>query len=371
MKQTSESENLILEVTDLARGGAGVARDEGGRVVFIPRSAPGDRLRVRIVRAEKRYAQGEILEILTASPDRVTPACPVFGRCGGCEWQHLPYERQWATKVNGVKLSMERMKVPFTGKIEELPAERIWNYRNRVQLRGFGSQIGYYAPESHDLVPIESCPIAREEINAEIPRIREEGARLRKPYKVEIEVLADRVRTTWNSSHAAGGFRQVHDEQNEKLKSWVDSVVPSNVPLLDLFGGNGNLSLGLASRMTEVHCVDVSSPAGNPEGTPSRYHFHRSAVLPWVLKNRAAAPGGVAITDPPREGLSQDRGEIANALESRGITGWVLVGCDIDSWMHDIFDLTRGGWVLQRVGVLDLFPQTHHVEGLAFMTRRD
>src|SRR4051812_46602980 len=92
----------VLRITDLSRGGAGVSRDPSGRVVFVPYSAPGDLVRVRIVEAEKRYAQGEILEILEPSVERQVPPCPVFGKCGGCQWQHLPYSLQWSTKSKGL-----------------------------------------------------------------------------------------------------------------------------------------------------------------------------------------------------------------------------------------------------------------------------
>src|SRR4051812_16815630 len=93
---------VVVRITDLSRGGAGVSRDESGRVVFVPYSAPGDLVRVRIVETDKRYSQGEILEILEPSSDRQTPPCPAFGKCGGCQWQHLPYSLQWDTKANGI-----------------------------------------------------------------------------------------------------------------------------------------------------------------------------------------------------------------------------------------------------------------------------
>src|SRR5580704_6655799 len=95
-------EILELEITDLARAGAGVARDPSGRVVFVPLTAPGDRVRAQVVDADKRYAQAILLEVLKPSPLRAQAPCTVFGRCGGCQWQHISYELQWKTKRGGV-----------------------------------------------------------------------------------------------------------------------------------------------------------------------------------------------------------------------------------------------------------------------------
>lgn len=369
-------ELLTLTITDLSRAGSGVARDESGRVIFVPFTAPGDRVRVRITETQKRYAQGELLEILAPSEIRQTPPCPLFGRCGGCQWQHLPYELQWKTKAGGVRHALERVQVPIPTEFEELPAERIWEYRNRIQLRGERGQVGFFAPRSHDLIPADGCRIARPEINAAWQATAEEGARLPRPFKVELEVLpSGEVRRVWNSPHGAAGFRQIHDEQNAKMVNWISRNITSGQELLDLFGGNGNLSLPLTGRMPLIHCVDVSAPKDPPAGTPPNLQFHRSAVLSWLLRfsgkvaeNQANWPRSVVL-DPPREGLGRDFTEIAKCLEKVNATEIIAVGCDPDSWARDVARFVRRGWKLEKAAVLDFFPQTPHVESVALLRR--
>jgi tRNA/tmRNA/rRNA uracil-C5-methylase (TrmA/RlmC/RlmD family) len=372
---------ITLTIHDLARGGAGVARDESGRIVFVPYTAPGDRVRARILEprdaraAKKNYAQAELIEVIEPSPSRVRPPCPVFGRCGGCQWQHLPYELQWRTKVAGVAHALKRVQVELPGPMGELPAERVWNYRNRVQLRGEGHELGFFAAGTHERVPVAACAIARPEINAVWEQVREEGARLPRPYKVEVEALPDgSIRKSWNAPHGAQGFRQVHDEQNEKLKAWVADRIAPGGKLLDLYGGAGNLSLGLAGKMASIDCVDVGSPRGPGPG-PS-YRFHRSAVAPWVERQASAVKNaptalryGSAVLDPPREGLAEDFGVIARSLEELGVAEIVAVGCDPDAWARDVSRFIKRGWRLEEVAVLDLFPQTPHVESLALLRR--
>lgn len=366
----AESLALPLDITDLSRGGAGVARLPDGRAVFVPLTLPGDRVQVRIVRTEKRYAQAEVVEWLEKSPHRAEPRCRVFGQCGGCLWQHVPYDLQWKTKKSGVLHALSRVGIPAPdGGIEELPAERAWEYRNRIQLRcDEEGRLGFYARGSHTVVEIERCEIARPEINAVLPGIREKGSATPKPFKVELEVLeSGKVRESWNAKHAAAGFRQVHDEQNEKLRAWIARSIDSGRTLLDLYGGSGNLSLGLASRMAAIECVDTGSPAIRPEGTPENYRFHRAPVLPWLRRRKDPRPGGglSVILDPPREGLGEDGPEIARILEALGADEAIFVGCDADSWARDLSRFVRRGWKVRSLGVLDLFPQTPHVEALA------
>jgi len=370
--EKGDSQLLEIEMTDLSRGGSGVGKAPDGRVIFVPLTAPGDRVRVRIVKADKRYATAEGVELLKASELRVTPRCPVFGRCGGCEWQHLPYEFQWKTKAGGIAHALKRVGFTDLPAIEELPATGVeWNYRNRVQLRGQGGQAGFFGRKSRELVAVERCDIARPEINAALDGIRAEGARLPREYKVEVEVLEDgTVRKIWNSRHAAGGFRQVHDAQNLRLQAWVDAAIPDGAVVLDLYGGAGNLSLGLAARVSRVDCVDIGAPAEQPEGTPSNYRYHRMPVSRWLgqLRAREGASETVAILDPPREGIADDFAAVAESLAGQGARRLVLVGCDVDAWARDLSRFAKKGWKPVRLAALDLFPQTHHVESLAVLS---
>jgi 23S rRNA (uracil1939-C5)-methyltransferase len=362
----------VVEIKDLSRSGPGLGRDESGRVIFVPFSAPGEKVRVEVVEVSKRYAEGKIQEILVPSPDRVKPPCPVFTRCGGCEWQHVPYARQWQTKVAGLKSALERVGVPCPEKSGEFPAKKIWHYRNRVQLRGDGDEIGFLAKGSLDLVPIETCPIAREEINALIPSLRKEGALRGRKYKAEVYVDEQGTHTFWNRGHAAGGFQQVHTEQNEVLRQWISDRIPEGSVLLDLYGGAGNLSLGLAEKVHEVHCVDAWGPK-NIDGQPENFFFHRSHVDHWIrdfswpesVENKTK----VAVLDPPREGLGAPWLTIVEGLNRLDVKLVLAVGCDSTAWAQDVRRITRHGFHLEEIGALDFFPQTHHVEALAVLKR--
>ena len=364
---------MELEITGLSRAGAGLGRDAQGRVIFVPFTAPGDLVRVKIIAEEKRYADAELLEILRPSPQRVLPPCPVFGKCGGCEWQHLPYSLQWETKRSGVAHALSRVQVECAHlPLEEIPAEQIWEYRNRIQLRGYKNEIGFYARGSKRLVPIEKCHIARPELNAWFEDVKSEGFARTREYKAELEVFPDGVISlAWNAGHSAQGFRQVHDEQNRKLQDWVKRNLSGAPALLDLYGGRGNLSLGVAERFGEVHCVDFSS---REEESHEHFQFHRAAVLPWLQiaqPHLASFPSIDVILDPPREGLGVDLAPIVEILKNLPVRKILLVGCDVDSWARALARFVKHGWKLEGIAALDFFPQTHHVEALGILFRSE
>lgn len=366
---------ITLLITGISRSGPGLGRDSSGRVVFVPFTATGDEVRVEIVAEEKRYAEGRLLEILKPSPQRIAPPCPVFGICGGCQWQHLPYGLQWDTKKEGVLHSLARVNVDTKGiPWEELPAERVWEYRNRVQLRGFGDEIGFYARGSNRIIPIEKCYIARPELNAKIPAARENGKTRPREYKLELEVFpGGEVTESWNQGHSARGFRQVHDEQNEKLRGWVARHLSPGGTLLDLYGGSGNLSLGIADRFEAVHTVDYGAPLNKPEGALRHHSFHRQGVLEWLLREKESLtrmPAPIRLVlDPPREGLGNELVPILEQLRALPVAETLLIGCEPDQWARATSRFLRHGWKLRSLGALDFFPQTSHVEALAALTK--
>lgn len=380
--QSSPQKNfapVVITIEDLSRGGAGVGRDERGRVIFVPFTAPGDMARVKLHKIKRRFAEGELIQLIKSSSLRETPHCPVFSRCGGCQWQHIPYQIQWQTKEEGVKESLRLARVEVPEDWRGFPAQQVWEYRNRIQLRGRGSTIGFYAKQSKTLIPVTRCDIAHPAINAEIEAIAVEGERLQQPYKVELFVDdSGKVMRVWNEQHGAAGFRQINEAQNSVLQEWIKLVFPSVSGLLDLYGGSGNLSLPLIELTGEIHCVDIGSPGPRLAPDMDKLHFHRSPVLPWLkarlaqLRQKQISVTGQkwgAIIDPPRGGLGDDTTTVIDALDKHNVETLVLVGCKTDPWSRDIARFVDSRWSLRKVAVFDFFPQTSHVESAALLTR--
>jgi 23S rRNA (uracil1939-C5)-methyltransferase len=377
-KKNLPPEIRTLRVEDLSRAGAGVAKDEAGRVIFIPYTAPGDVVKVKLLTQKSKFAHAQLLEILQPAALRQTPPCPVFGRCGGCDWQHLPYSLQWQTKVQGVEEALKRFKVPVATSLHEYPATSIWSYRNRIQLRGSKKDLGFYAKASHTLVPVSRCAIVRPELNEHFEAIRRQGELLGKPYKVELEVLPDgEVRSDWNAATAAHGFEQINSEQNHNLKQWVLDNMSRNQPVLDLYGSSANLSAQLAAYSPRIDCVDLTIPLNPAAVFPENIFFHEGDVYSWIVKkaqqtavqkNPAAQETYSAIIDPPRGGMPQQLGEFIQCLLRINVSELIAVGCKTDTWARDLKEFIQQGWNVEKVAVFDFFPQTAHVETAAMLT---
>jgi tRNA/tmRNA/rRNA uracil-C5-methylase (TrmA/RlmC/RlmD family) len=398
-----------LKIQDLSRGGNGVTREVaaagtlGGdkpRVLFVPLTIPGDIVTVKVVAEERRFATAEVVEIESPSPDRVKAPCAVFGKCGGCTWQHVPYATQWKTKLAGALHALSRTEVKLPARaVEEFPAANPWNYRNRVQLRARpaigpdgktvdGVTLGYFGRRSKDLVGVSRCEIAREELNAVLEETRAEAEAMIEEkitkgepspeVKVEIEVLPDgTTRKAWNARHGALGFRQVNDDQNAKLQAYVRENIAEGAHFFDLYGGAGNFSYDDAARYSFVECVDTGSPEGGFEGQPENYRFFRGDVPRWLDRRTKEFEKGVfkpkgpieVVLDPPREGLGDQSNKIAASLERLKSKKIVAVGCDPDSWARDLSRLAKHGWRVEKIAIFDLFPQTPHVESVAVLVR--
>src|SRR6266481_5499234 len=200
-----------LKIEDIAFGGKGVAREQG-KAVFVPYTVESELVSAEIVREKKQFAEAELVEVKQASPDRVEPQCPYFGRCGGCAYQHISYEHQLAIKWRQVRDALQRI-----GKLKGVPMRPIipsseqYAYRNRITVHAQDGVIGFFRRESNRLIDIERCPISRDEVNRSLAELR-----------------AQHVRDghyTLRASSSPRIFSQTNDAVVNALRDLVDNLV--------------------------------------------------------------------------------------------------------------------------------------------------
>jgi 23S rRNA (uracil1939-C5)-methyltransferase len=164
-------EIITIKIKDLAYGGDGVGKSSDGRAVFIPLTAPGDLVKIKIKKIKKNYAFGELIEILKKGKGRVNPPCPVYDNCGGCQLQHISYAKELESKKNNIEELISRI-----GQIEEFKVNEVisgveaFRYRNKAQ---FPLKVdeeneitaGFYKRRSHEIVPYHDCLIQHPLIN--------------------------------------------------------------------------------------------------------------------------------------------------------------------------------------------------------------
>ena len=163
MAQPGDIVELVID--DVAFGGAGVGHIDG-LAVFVPFAIEGERVKARVTTVKKRFAVSELVSVETTSTDRVKPVCPWFGRCGGCQYQHIAYPRQLEIKRRQLSNALQRIGgVGEDRGIAAMPAApRHYGYRNKITLHGIEPR-GYVATDNRTILPIESCPLASDPIN--------------------------------------------------------------------------------------------------------------------------------------------------------------------------------------------------------------
>src|SRR6185312_2352031 len=353
-RQERDPREVTVEIDGLAMGGDAVGRQRDpagaesasdGRATFVPLAAPGERVRARIERQKGRVTWGELTAVERPGPDRVPPPCPLFGTCGGCQWQHVTVEAQRAAKRAIVERALGVVIPPVRA------AGPDFGYRDRAKLTvGPGGTLGFHARRSHAIVDLGDpprCPLLGPELGRALPALRALARGLAPGIELEAQAGAEGVHL--NVVHA-DGVSAGHARRE------IDRLGTAGVVGLSL---GGKPALGRAD-------VDAAEPGSPPLAIPGGGFAQAgragtaALVAAWSARPPAEAPDTVVL-DPPREGA--DRAHLDAALRARRRI--VYVSCDPQTLGRDARHLEAAGFGLVRAVALDLMPQTFHVEVVA------
>lgn len=368
--------DITVTVDSLGNNGDGIARHDG-KVVFVPLTLPGERVRVKPVTRKKSFIRAQVLETLESSPERQTPPCEYFGRCGGCDWQHAPYPMQLEAKAQSLTDALTRIgnlnNPPITPIV---PSEAIYHYRNRIQGVVKSGRFHFRHRGSEQLLSIKNCALAEEPINA---YLSDDEALSKGPQgRVEIAVgdngLSVLPMNEENSTEA--GFRQVNTAVAEKLAQLLDTVsAPLNTDsCIDLYCGRGTWSIEIAQRRPDSRVIGIDVSEDNIRIARERSLASGLANLRFqhgrvesVMKSLPLT-NSFCIVDPPRAGLATT---VCEALCENKPQHIVYISCHPASLARDLAQLTATHFKLERVTPLDMFPQTAHLETLSLLSRID
>lgn len=395
---TSELNAVELQVFAFAAGGDGLARGDDGKVVFVSGVLPGERILAELTETRRDFARGEVLKVLDTAKERVKPPCPhVEQGCGGCDWQHVGPSVQPGFKVAIVADALRRLGGIDDAVIVEGTVLDAMGYRTTVRLAGAGEgRPGYRRAHSHDLVPVDHClvahPLLDELIHEADFGLAKEitlrcGARtgerliVANPTTEGLQVPPDVVvvglkelkagRRVWIHEELAGrrwrfSARSFFQDRPDGAEALIEAVRAGvGVPgegrgrLVDLFGGvglfAGTVDEGWQCELVEWSASSVADARVNLADRNVR--IHKLNVTSW-----RPSPADVVVVDPPRTGLKAPG---VKAIAATGATRVVLVSCDPAALARDSALLKTSGYALERVTVIDLFPQTSHVETVA------
>ena len=378
-----------VEITGLANGGDGICRVEG-EVCFVRYALPGDRVLLEVEAKSRGALRAVILEVLEPSPDRTQPSCGVFGRCGGCTWLHFDYPAQAEWKCRIVKDCFSRIgKIDVDVEWEEIPALRM-GYRTRATFRRGGSRWGFYEARSHDVVDIPECPLCHPHLNAALGALRATDATgsvaiTVNPEGDEVLVWSDEDATPLkeafplaNSPRDAGrresflcdgvpvvngSFAQSSLLLNRLLVRHVHALIGDARSVLDLYCGCGNFSLALADGRRIVG-LDHDGAAIMAADRRDRGEY-RVGDEEEFKTHIGDSAWDVILLDPPRAGAKR----IMRTLATCDAEAIVYISCDPATLARDAAVLVRGGWSVDGLTVVDMFPHTAHIECVARFRR--
>ncbi len=379
-------QEIELEITTLTNMGQGLGRMDNW-VVMVPYALPGELVRVRIYRNDKNFSEGDLVSVLRPSPHRVEPPCPIFGKCGGCQYQHLDYAEQMEWKRRQVEELLQHMaKVEFPV-APVIPSPREYGYRSKItphfepDREGAVQEIGFLKTgRRKELVDVPRCDIATDAINAVMDRERavirskswKRGATLllRDTGK---EVLTDSTATALAEvggltfEFLAGDFFQNNPFILESFVTYAVQQAKRGRArfLVDTYCGSGLFSLFGARDFESVTGIEISSTAverarrnAERNGLTNCHFTAGSAEAIFEGITLPAAETAVLI-DPPRRGSDEI---FLRQLFAFGPHTIVYVSCNPATQMRDLRHLLEAGYHLTAVQPFDLFPQTKHLE---------
>ena len=393
-----------MTIEKLVYGGEGLSRVDG-QVILSPFVLPGETAEVERIEERKGVVRSRLTRIESASEHRVQPGCPYFGRCGGCHYQHASYEYQLQQKVEVLREVIRRVGKFDAPKHIEVVSGPEWGYRNRSQFHLQKGRIGYLEAGSHTLCPITHCPISSPKLNEALGAVI---AMMKQPHfpnfirslelftnetDVQVNVLeSDRpvarhffdrcadgipgfVRSALEYPAGDDTFRVSHRSFFQVNRFLVDALVTAALDgvsgdrAADLYAGVGLFSLPLARKFNSVSAVEASTSAlrditFNAERAGVRLEMSQSAVDEWL----ATATGSFdfILADPPRAGLGKRAITELVRLKPQRLN---IVACDPATLARDLTGLLASGYHITRMTLVDLFPQTYHMETVVWLEK--
>lgn len=413
-----------LNIEKLVYGGYGLAR-EGSRVFLVRYAAPQELVDAEVLEEKKDYSYAQIRKIVIPSEVRRSPLCPHYGVCGGCQIQHIDYPAQVESKEAILLETLRRIgHIANPPLFESLRSGQEFGYRIRVQLKVKNGHIGFFRPGEREVVDLEECPVLHRRINDLLGPLRECARHIRElqeihvtyspledrflvkfvtPTEIDREFLKalkedclppevagvgdySRLRTVlnrrywigqehlymkagrWRYRLGADSFFQVNYTLWEKFIEAVTGGV-SFRKALDVHCGVGFFTIPLSEKGNFIEGSDSNGSAVNDAHYNAKLNSRDNVVFVKSdayrhLKSRGGEVLDLVVLDPPRSGL--ESGEVDLLIRNRP-ERIIYISCNPSTLARDLRQLLRGGYTLEGIRLVDMFPQTYHIESVSYL----
>ena len=395
-------EIVKVRIEDVAFGGSGVGRVQG-MVIFVPFTVTHDEVAVTIRSVRKKFALGEVRQILKPSPWRVSPVCPYFGRCGGCQLQHIDYEQQLVIKEKQVRETFTRLgNFPSPPVLNIISSPGRFHYRGkadyhiRMDKQGRLLSLGFMQGASDSVLDIERCEIVAESINQSCQALRadllagagehrrdrqtiwsslEDGTIIAVPDDAAAPLLLSRIVRGRRLAVPYDGFFQINTTLLDGLVEQVLRMADlrGGEMVLDAYCGVGLFSLFLAPSAGSVVGIEINGAAiqcarENLREVDSGQAIFLQGDVGEVMNKqftKRRRQADVVVLDPPRTGCDRS---VLDAVRATAAKKIIYISCNPATQARDMRYLVEAGFSLESLQPLDMFPQTGHIEVIGLLT---
>ncbi len=420
---------MIVKVEKVVYGGKGLSRD-GSKVIFTPFVLPDETVKVKPVKEKKGFIETELTQVIEESKFRREPLCKYFTVCGGCDYQHIQYDFQLKIKEENLKENLIRIgKITEFPSIEIVPSPKEFFYRNRVQFKVCGNHLGFYKKSTHQVIDIDNCPLLLDEIFSIPSKLKEvltffvvqpyeihvfyagEGALLKFffPKRIKSVPKLKDIKKILNLKIQGLGiyykkgnrtflqqvignkftfekvldyrfrigidsFFQVNKYQLPNLIKIVSENVKGAKILADMYCGVGTFSIPSSKFVEKVYGFELNRFAIddakenaqiNQTNNVEFFPFETKKGIDFLIQKKI--PVDTIIFDPPRSGLNRYIIEKTSSIKS--LHKIVYVSCNPSTLARELNLFKTKGFSIQKIYMIDMFPQTYHIESIVVLTR--
>lgn len=410
----------IVKIFDVSYEGAGVGKI-AGQIVFVPKTLIGETVEIDIVKKTNSFLVGKVKKVVCASQQRIAPNCPYFDVCGGCDFQHCSWQYEQQMKIQILK--KELSKIEYANEIEFVPSSSRFAYRNKIKLEVIDGKLGYFKAQSHDFFEIETCPIASENIEKALPKLKEflKGNSFKKLKNIYIKQVDENVAicllfdknchkyeknikklqilsefsvffaygdvlesNKTQVFHVFGNaklikkyedfeavvdvssFNQINDDVAKKMYDEIVEMTKGK-RVINAYSGQGLLTKLIAKNAKFVYGIEMQRFAHESAQRLTTQHNNVENIcgkveekLPEVfLRDRL----DLLVLDPAREGC---KATVLEEILKNDAKQIVYVSCNFSTLVRDLRKLKKK-YCIEKVKIFDMFPATCNMETLVIL----
>lgn len=398
---------MEVEIIKFDNNGRGIAY-LNDKIIFVPKTVPGDIVNVEITLEKKNYMEGNLLNIIKPSKLRKNPICPYFNQCGGCDLMHISISEMLDYKLDKVNAILKSNNIDY--KVDTIiKSNEQYNYRNKISLKIINKEIGFYKAETHNLIKIDYCYLCNEIINKllndiKVLEINNGTITIRVNYKEEILLIINSLDNINNIEYLINNYKlagiivndkviygdnyfidkigdylfkvsydsffQVNPFICSKLFDLIEKNTTNSNKVLDLYSGVGTLSIVSSSNSNKVLGVEIVENA--VKDAFINKCINKKENVDFICSDtkkvidKITSEYDTVIVDPPRSGVDKN---VLNKIIDSNIKKVIYVSCNPQTLARDI-KYVENYYYIENIKLLDMFPNTEHVESFCILTRK-